>query len=51
MKNLTYLIPTRFAITLGTAVGAATQNLAVGIAIVILLSISSKLKLGKNPCL
>jgi len=44
MKKVQYWIPTRQGIFIGAAVGIATKNIAVGIVLVLIFSLASKLK-------
>ena len=48
MKQLKFLIPTRQGILIGTAVGIATKNIAVGIILILLFSLTSNLKSKKG---
>jgi len=44
MKKVQYWIPTRQGILIGAAVGIATKNIAVGIILILIFSLASKLK-------
>lgn len=48
MKKLNYFIPTRQGIIIGAAVGIATKNIFVGLSLILLFSIASKIKLNKQ---
>ncbi|WP_165698009.1 hypothetical protein [Flavobacterium nackdongense] len=48
MKKLNYFIPTRQGIIIGAAVGIATKNIAVGIVLIIIFSLASKIKVIKK---
>ena len=48
MKKLNYFIPTKQGILIGTAVGIATKNIAVGIVLILIFSLASNLKLLKR---
>lgn len=48
MKKLNYFIPTKQGIIIGAAVGIATKNIAVGIFLVLIFSLASKIKLIKR---
>jgi hypothetical protein len=48
MKKLNYFIPTKQGIIFGAAVGIATKNIAVGIVLIIIFSLESKIKLIKQ---
>jgi len=47
MKKLNYFIPTKQGIIIGAAVGIATNNIAVGIFLILIFSLASKLNLIK----
>jgi hypothetical protein len=48
MKKLNYFIPTKKGIIVGAAVGIATKNIAVGIVLILIFSLASKIKLIKQ---
>jgi hypothetical protein len=48
MKKLNYFIPIKQGIIIGAAVGIATKNIAVGIVLILIFSLASKIKLIKR---
>lgn len=44
MKKVQYWIPTRQGILIGAAVGIATKNIGVGMVLILIFSLASKLK-------
>lgn len=48
MKQIKYLIPTRQGLLIGVAVGIATGNMAVGIILILMFSITSNVKAIKS---
>lgn len=48
MKKLNLFIPTKQGIIIGAAVGIATKNIAVGIILILIFSLASKIKLSKQ---
>jgi hypothetical protein len=48
MKKLNYFLPTRQAIIIGAAIGIATKNIAVGIVLILIFSLESKIKFIKQ---
>ena len=48
MSKLLYFFPTRQSIIIGAAVGIATKNIAVGILLILLFTLGSKVKLIKQ---
>jgi len=48
MKKLNHFIPTKQGIIIGAAVGIATKNIAVGIVLILIFSLASKIKLIKQ---
>lgn len=48
MKKLDYFIPTKQGILIGAAVGIATKNIAVGIVLILIFSLATRIKLMKR---